>query len=275
MSILQASPLAKGLFQRAIGESTSQFDPDSGLIGRKDLHGAEQYGAAFGDKLGAHTAAELRALSPAALLKTPTFFWPTERDGYVLPDLVYNIFAEGKQNDVPTLVGSNADEGATLKMPWVKPDAAEQATYDKLYGDAKDALRLSSTDAIEWQMRTWARLQAKTGHSKAWLYWFTQPTPGREELGAFHGSEIVYVFKNLDTQDRAWTSGDRKISDLMSSYWVNFARTGDPNGKGLPVWPHYDPDNPKLMEFAPDSKVIPTPRAEAQSFLDGYFDRRR
>jgi para-nitrobenzyl esterase len=275
VSILQASPLATGLFQRAIGESTSQFDPAGGLVGRQDLAGAEHYGAEFAVKAGAHSAAELRALSVEKLLEKPSFFWPTEREGYVLPDLVYNIFAEGKQNDVPTLVGSNADEGAVLKMGWVKPESDEQTAYDKLYGGVSEPLRQTSTDAIQWQMRSWARLQAKTGHAKAWLYWFARATPGREQLGAFHGAEIVYVFDNLDKQDQPWSADDRHIADVMSSYWVNFATNGDPDGPGLPSWPSYNDSQPKLMEFAPEVEVISTPHADAQKFLDAYFDKRR
>jgi para-nitrobenzyl esterase len=275
ISILQASPLAAGLFDKAIGESTSQFDPDGGLIGRKDMHQAEEYGKAFADKLGARSLAAMRALPPERILADPTFFWPTERDGYALPDIVFNIFAQGRQNDVPTLVGSNSDEGSTIKMEWVKRAEADPGAYDRIYGAADDKLRQSATDAVEWQMRTWARLQARTGRSKAWLYWFDRPWPGEPEKGAFHGSEIVYVFKNLDTQDQPWTNDDRRVSELMSDYWVNFARTGNPNGTGLPQWPSYSADDAKLMRLAPDAGVISTPRPEAQAFLDSYFDKRR
>jgi para-nitrobenzyl esterase len=236
---------------------------------------AEEYGKAFADKLGAPSLAALRALPPERILADPTFFWPTERDGYVLPDIVYNIFAQGRQNDVPTLVGSNSDEGSTIKMEWVKRAEADPAAYDRVYGSAGDKLRQSATDAVEWQMRTWARLQARTGKSKAWLYWFDRPWPGQVAKGAFHGSEIVYVFKNLGTQDQPWTAEDRQVSDLMSSYWVNFARNGNPNGPGLPVWPSYTELAPKLMRLAPDPGVISTPRPQAQAFLDSYFDKRR
>ncbi|MEO9132555.1 MAG: carboxylesterase family protein [Sphingomonas sp.] len=275
ISILQASPLAKGLFARAIGESTSQFDPDGGLVGRKDLGQAEQYGKAFGAKLGANSIAAMRALTPEQILAQPTFFWPTERDSYVLPDLVYNIFANGKQNDVSALVGSNSDEGSALRMAWVKRAESDPAAYDRVYSGEPDVLRRSSTDAVQWQMRSWARLQARTGTAKAWLYWFDQPWPGRMEKGAFHGAEIVYVFKNLQAADQPWTAGDRKVSDLMANYWVNFARTGNPNGPGLPHWPSYSDGNPKLMRLAPKPEVITTPRSNAQTFLDGYYAKRR
>ncbi|ODU79147.1 carboxylesterase/lipase family protein [Novosphingobium sp. SCN 63-17] len=275
VNILQASPLAHGLFDKAIGESTSQFDPDGGLIGRQDRASAERYGAAFAAKLGASSVAELRKKSTDEILRGAPFFWPTERDGYVLPDLVYNTFAAGKQNDVPTLVGSNSDEGSTLKMKWVTPGPGNQTQYDSVYGDVADPLRQSATDAVQWQMRAWAQLQARTGKSGSWLYWFDQPWPAQVEKGAFHGAEIVYVFQNLRAESQPWTERDRALSDLMSSYWVNFARRGDPNGAGLPHWPGYSAANPQLMRLAPAPGVIGTPREAAQRFLDAYFDARR
>jgi para-nitrobenzyl esterase len=275
VNILQASPLAKGLFHRAIGESTSQMDPDGGMVGRQDLASAGELGVAFGVKLGASSLAELRAMPVDKLLSVPAFFWPTENDGYVLPDLVYNIFAKGAQNDVPTLVGSNSFEGSTIPRDWVNHAPTEQAEFDALYAGAPDVLAQSATDAVQWQMRVWAALQAKTGRAPAYLYWFDRAWPGKPELGAYHGAEIVYVFKTLDTEDQAWTADDRKVSDITSSYWVNFARSGDPNGPDLPHWPVYDDNKPALMRLAPDPGVIATPRAEAQIFLDRYFDKRR
>ncbi len=275
ISILQASPLAKGLFAKVIGESTSQFDPAGGLIGKKDMRQAERYGAEFAESLGADSLADLRALTPEQIFSKPAFFWPTERDGYVLPEIVYAIFAEGKQSDVPTLVGSNSDEGATIPMEWVKRDASNAPAYDSIYGETENPLRQSATDAVQWQMRSWADLQARTGTAPSWLYWFDQAWPDRPELGAFHGGEIVYVFNNLDAEPVDWTDADRELADLMSSYWVNFARSGDPNGEGLPQWPRYSPANPELMLLSPAPEAIDTPRVEAQEFLDGYFAGRR
>jgi len=275
VNILQASPLAKGLFDKVIGESTSQFDPDGGLIGRKDLKGAEEHGTAFATKHGATSIAGLRAKTADEILNGAPFFWPTERDGYVLPDLVYNIFAQGKQQDVPTLVGSNADEGSTIRMEWVKRDAGNAAGYDSIYASFEDKLRQSATDAVQWQMRVWAELQATTGKAKSWLYWFDQPWPGQKEKGAFHGGEIVYVFDNLHAEAQPWQAEDRQLAELMSNYWVSFARDGDPNGQGLPHWPSYSRAKPKLMLLSPNPKVIDTPRAQAQEFLDAYFNARR
>jgi para-nitrobenzyl esterase len=279
-NILQASPLAKGLFARVIGESTSQMDAAAGLLGRQSLAQAEQEGLRFASSLGAGSLAELRHLSADALLQPQQFFWPLIADGYVLPGDVYAIFAAGKQNDVPLLVGSNSAEGVNLRVPWIKPETqAEKTAYAQLYPEASGPEASSpeaSTDTVEWQMRSWATLQAKTGHSPAYLYWFDQSPPAAQNAphGALHGAEIAYVFQNFD-RDRAWTDEDRHLGELMSQYWVNFAKSGDPNGPGLPVWPAYAADSPQVMEFSPTPRAAAAPRESAFQFVDAYFASRR
>jgi len=83
-----------------------------------------------------------------------------------------------------------------------------------------------------------AQLRAATG-ARSYLYYFDRPSPGRnsEHYGAFHSSELVYVFDNLNQVDRPWTDVDRRLADAMPSYWANFAAGGDPNASGLPKWP--------------------------------------
>jgi len=272
VSILQASPLARGLFHRAIGESTSQLDPAAGLMGNLDLRGAEARGAEYLERLGARNPAAMRALPATRLIDPSALFWPTERDGHVLPEQVYERFAARRQADVPTLIGSNANEGATIRVPWIRPEADEQAAFAALY--PQPDLVQSSTDAIQWQMRSWAALHAQTGRQPAWLYWFDRSIPGREAQGAFHGAEIIYVFDNLDLENRAWTPEDRRLADLMSSYWTNFARNGDPNGPGLPRWDATGPRADRAMQLSASARMIDTPRPEAQRFLEAYFSRR-
>ena len=280
VNILQASPLSKGLFQRAIGQSTSQMDPSVGVRGRRTLRQAEAEGVQIAATLGATTAAELRAVPVNTLIKAQFEFWPVERDGYVLPDEVYATFAAGQQHPADLLVGSNSAEGSTIKIPWIKPDAQEKPLYDRFYADAVD--HQIHTDAIQWQMRTWAALHSRSG-GPAWLYWFDQSPPvaperlaqnGGKPLGAFHGAEVAYVFGNLSPA-LPWSDADRRLSDLMGNYWVNFARSGDPNGPGLPRWPRYDESTSQLMRLATPPAAGPSPRREAQAMIDVYYAKRR
>ena len=283
VNILHASPLAKGLFQRAIGESTSQMDPAGGIIGRRSMAQSEEAGVKYAAEVGAHSLAELRALPFETLTKSPTQFWPQEKDGYLLPDEVHAIFAAGRQNRIALISGSNSTEGANIRVPWVRPDASEKAGYDRLYANAPETQVY--TDVVQWQNRTWARLHARSGAGPAYVYWFDQAPPvplgryrenGGKAPGAYHSAEIQYVFGTLAVQPSwPWTDTDRKLSDTMMRYWTNFARTGDPNGAGLPAWPRYDDVRPEVMHLAKDVAAGPPSRPEAQSFLDAYFDKRR
>ncbi len=259
---LVASPLTKGTFQRAIAESGSWSGLSIGA--ERNLSDAEQAGVRVAESLGAKSLAELRAKPAAEVLAAGRGGGPVV-DGWFLPDDPANIFSQGKQNDVPILVGSNKDEGTFFSQPttaaaWIQRakqrygDMADQ--FLKLYPAGSDAEANASElaafrDELGWVQRNWARLQSKTGKSKAYLYYFTHEppeapgtTPGPNGFpargsGATHGAEAPYVFENL-LGNRAWTDLDRKLSDIISSYWVNFATNGDPNGKGLPKWTQFE-----------------------------------
>ncbi|HTY93717.1 MAG TPA: carboxylesterase family protein [Steroidobacteraceae bacterium] len=275
ISILQASPLARGLFARVIGESTSQLDAAAGLLGRQSLEQAEQHGKTYAASLGAATLEQLRELPVEALVRSSTFFWPLDPDGYVLPEEVYSAFEHGHQNDVPTLVGSNSAEGVNLRVPWINPDPSEKAAFRRLYPRPDEPAVF--TDVVAWQMQSWASLQARTGHSPSYLYLFDHPTPARggAPTAALHGAEIVYVFRNFDFVPRPWTPADRLIGERMAAYWINFARDGDPNGAGLARWPALDTHAPEVMKFDSDAHAVAAPRQDAFRLIDTYFARRR
>jgi para-nitrobenzyl esterase len=235
---LMASPLTKGLFQRAIGESGG---PAMGPM--KNRADAEQAGL----KLG--TLAALRA-KPAKELLQIAGSGPIV-DGWFLPEDEGAIFRQGKQNDVPLIAGSNAEEANVSGRPVPAEQFIAQTkhrygdlggSYLKLYPagseqQAKASQMTALNDALAWQMMTWARWQSKTGKSKAYLYYFTrQPPPDAPVKGAAHTAELYYVFHNLKLYDRQWAAWDRKLEEIVSSYWVNFAAHGDPNGAGLPRW---------------------------------------
>jgi para-nitrobenzyl esterase len=276
INILQASPLAKGLFQRAIGESTSQMDAAAGLLGRQSLQQAEQHGREYGASVGASSIPELRALPAQALLKPSSAFWPQDPDGYVLPEEVYTTFAQGHQNDVPTLVGWNASEGINLRVPWIRPESSdEKAAFSQLYSRPDD--EHVYTDTVAWQMRSWAGLQAEKGQHPSFVYLFEHHPPASDHAPPepVHGAEIVYVFQSFEQMPRAWTSADRRVGRLMSQYWINFARSGDPNGKSLPQWPAYRTDSHQVMTLSAQPHAAPAPRDAEFHFIDDYFKRRR
>lgn len=265
VNVLVASPLAKGLFQRAIGESGANFNKMAVLAD------SEKNGARAG------TIKELRAKSAEDVMKMQGY--SVNVDGWLLPADVNTIFEKGQQNDVPVLIGSNADEG-TAFVPAKVTVAGLQATAKQRFGaKAEEFSKIypATSDEEAWvasahlmrdttfglQMRTWARMQSKSGKSPAYLYYFSHVPPAAGHYGAYHASEIAYVFGT----GRNWEDADRKLSDVMSSYWVNFAVTGNPNAKGLPEWQKYDEKKDLALGLGDDIHPIPVPNKAGLDFL--------
>jgi para-nitrobenzyl esterase len=290
VNYLMATPLARVLFHRVIGESGGAFGP------MKRLSEVEESGTKFAHSLAAESIEAMRAKTADELLKASgAASFPPNVDGWMLPQDVYTIFATGKQNDVPIIVGSNADEAKSLTM-WPSGGTtsnfmsgikmrfgADTDKVLKLYpastdDEAKASFYTSFTDYVfTWQMRTWARLQNKSGKSKAYLYYFDRvpPGPAAERYGAYHAAEIAYVFDNLDTRRAPSEEADRKLADIMSSYWVNFAATGDPNGKGLPKWGAYQQSSDTALELGDRIRPIAGLHKDALDFLDEHMAAER
>ncbi|HEX6894783.1 MAG TPA: carboxylesterase/lipase family protein [Bryobacteraceae bacterium] len=295
VNYLTATPLARGLFQRAIGESGGEFNP------ARKLADMEQAGVKFAQTAGATNVAALRTKSSDDLMKVQGFQTAANVDGWFLPQDVFTTYAQGKQSDVPTIIGSNNDEGTLFTPPNTTSASFKRLAETRFGKDADAFLKVypfnSDQEAWEaqaesmrdqtfgWQMRTWAREQAKSGKSKVYVYYFNRTPPGESRVkGAFHGAEIGYVFDNLilppwgagpNEQARPYTDIDHKLADTMSSYWVNLATTGDPNGKGLPKWPAYKTKDDQVMGLGDKIEVMPLPHKAALDFLDEYYERQR
>jgi para-nitrobenzyl esterase len=259
---LMASPMAKGLFQKAIGESGGALG--RGMPGRNALADREKRNEEWVATLGVTTLAQLRALPAETILEASRKrgaggFGP-DVDGKLLTEPVADAFAAGRQAHVPLLAGWNLDEGNGAGMTMEKwntfaleqyKDRAEE--FLKLYPGNTDAEAARSAADYNGDMfiafGTWRWIEAhrKTGDSPVYRYHFEQPSPpSKFEVGglAFHSDDIAYVFGTLDTRPGAvWKPEHRKLSDQMMDYWTNFAKTGDPNGPGLPEWPKYGKDD--------------------------------
>jgi para-nitrobenzyl esterase len=307
VSMLATSPLAKGLYQRAISESGGslappRLDSEAGQ-GVPPLKVAEASGQAFLAKLGANDIAAGRTLSAdvlqnalgpgigAAARVSPVF------DGDVLPGDAYELYQAGRFNDTPVLIGTNSDEGALSASPGMTPALFEQqvrtgygaraevilAAYPHATDAeaAKAARDLFRDSTFAWHTWAWALLQSEKGKGNAYLYYFDHRTP-QSPNGASHAAEIGYVFRNLGGPGGG-PSGlrtpprpqDTALSDLMSSYWVNFARNGDPNGPGLPPWPAFSAASQRALLLDGQVGAGPVPNLRELEALDAYYAWRR
>ncbi len=303
VSILCASPLAKDLFTGAISESGGNFGPveqDSRQDGIVSLKGAENIGIEFMKQMGATSIEELRKMDPRDFFENRAAgrggFWPNA-DGYVIPDDQYKLYEAGKYNDVNVIIGTNSDEGGMFSRPSYPEDykhRTEQRFGDfaekifKAYpGDTEEQTYTSSADifretAFAWPSWAWARLQSRTGNSKVFMYYFDQKQPENPRMpiklrGAPHAAEIKYVLENIDPN--RYGEEDLKLSDMMGTYWTNFAKYGDPNGDNLPVWTEFSEENPAVMhlKYTPEQgpETGPVPNIDKLELMDEYFKYRR
>ena len=304
VSALMASPIARGTFTKAIGESGSAFpSPDRPAESREDL---EKRNLAFCQTAyNTSSLADLRKLSADQILQGATAkTTPTPPrfgigvDGYFLTDTVPNIYAAGHQAHVPLLAGWNADEARDRALRATPPTTVDTFTatahsrfHDKadeflaLYPASTDAEAIQSAgdfagdDFIAFTTWRWLEAQVATGQSLVYRYRLDLGSPGDANhpatLGAFHSDDIEYVFGTLDSRPGAtWRPEDRKLSDQMGSYWTNFARTGDPNGTGLPSWPTYNAkDGWQVMHLDATPQAKPDAHRARYLFLESMWSK--
>ncbi|MDB5022516.1 MAG: carboxylesterase family protein [Mucilaginibacter sp.] len=283
VNCLVASPLAKGLFSSAIAESGSLLIKNP-LLAWASLQTAQEQGVKLAEKAGARSLAQMRALSAEQVQKKFERSYGPIIDGYVLPEPVADIFAANKQNHVPVIIGWNGDEfgGGTQS----KEDFRKKAQKD--YGsDAETFLKYFPAQTDEQAKRSqielnrdrifalsgyqWANVQSEIPNSPVYVYNFARKVPAMGDMvkyGAFHTAEVPYMMDNLKfLNNRPFAPADRELAKQMSAYWVNFVKTGNPNGDGLPLWPKYNTGGNMVMVFDEKSSAEKLPGKDGLDFL--------
>ena len=296
VSAQMASPMGRGLFAHAIGESGGAFGYPEPSLAEAARRGAEFAQNAFANAglaaLRAVSADDLLEAAKRACQDSDCGVISPDVDGYFLPQPVAQIYAAGKQAHVPLLAGWNRDEGTSqvvnaaekptlqsLRATAVQRFGERADEFLKVYAASNDeeALRVAEDFAgdtfIAYSTWAWLEAQVNSGNARVYRYCFELAAPGDPNHpvseGAFHSNEIEYVFGNLDSRAGAvWRPEDYKLSELMQAYWTNFAKTGNPSGAGVPNWPAYDAaGNWQVMHLRPDSTAQGDPHRDRYLFL--------
>jgi para-nitrobenzyl esterase len=283
-----ASPRSEGLFRAAICES--------GAMGRTNLptlKQAEEAGVKLAESVGAKSLAKLRAVPADKLVAATLTVSGAVIDGWFMPENMLARFEQGKQNKVPYLIGSNSDEGQHMVKSALpakgfteqanKNYGAAAAEFLKLFPASTDAAAKESTQrqfSDNAAAQTW-HVASSVAKSKVpvYMYFFNYVDKGGYNaeppslgliLGADHGAELPYVFGLLNHWKAPVPEADRKLQDTMMKYWVNFARTMNPNGADLRGWKTFDGSGYDVMILGKGVGMGPHPRAAQVKFLDAH-----
>ncbi len=278
VNCLVASPVAKGLFNKAISESGSML-----TLKAVNLEVAEQQGMELAGSVHASNLEELRKVPAEELMKFQTRYWPIV-DGWILPQSVSETFLKDKENNVPVITGWNADESFVDKFK--NKEAFKQEAKDQYGPNADQFLKYYPANTDEEAARSqvklsrdmifalsgfkWAGIQSAQGKSPIYVYYFARKLPATAEYvkyGAFHTGEVAYVMDNLKFLNRPWEKEDAQLAALMSDYWVNFISSGNPNGNGLPEWPAFNTNSFPVMVFDSQSKKEMLPDKDELEFM--------
>ena len=287
--ILCASPLAKGLFRACISQSGGFITPTN--VVNQEM--AQMLGQMFMSQLKKTSIAEMRQMDAKELTGNGVNFPACTPivDGYVIPKPIYDLYEKGEYNDVPVLIMHNSDEGAVAYAS-VSADQYEQL-FSQLPGQWSDrakAVYPGSTDeerlfsmrdfvrdvSFGWPSYTWATLQKQTGKSPVYSAYLAQKSDTTvyaqgNRRGAAHADDMMYLKGAFDGKEAKYPQ-EKKVSDLMQQYWVNFAKTMNPNGKGLPFWPVFEDGKPTVMQFQNGASLITTPNQERIRLINAFMN---
>ncbi|MGH9716858.1 MAG: carboxylesterase/lipase family protein [Candidatus Acidiferrales bacterium] len=286
---LMQSPLARGLFARAITMSGEGVIPIPSSIAHRSLAEAEKEGQQFAAKLGARSVARLRGAPADRIVQASgRISWMPIFDGWVLradwhpPHEVCVISGMVADDMGIGYYGNSPPSPVTLgALRSTLKDAcgSELATCQKLYpaDNNRQAAQMRLTalqDRARVSLYKWAVQQAQDS-PQVYIYYFNRkiPWPQHPEYGVFHSSELPYVFDNLRLLRRPWQPVDQRIADEMSSYWTNFAKTGSPNASGLPKWPAFRPRNESVMQLGARMEPIPLASTAQLRFWIDYLKK--
>ncbi|MFM7194814.1 MAG: carboxylesterase/lipase family protein, partial [Bacteroidota bacterium] len=275
VNFLCASPLAKGLFSGAIAQSGGSILP-SPIRPKISKQRAEQMGLELEQELGVNGIRSLRSLPAEKILAAKSGLMGPYDDGHVIRDGIATTYDNGRQNDVPLLLGWNGDDrvsGPPLKAAAFRETMTKRfgANADQLLAlypagtdeqGATSQLDMSRDETFAIQGWSWALIQQKKGKQPVYLYNFNRALPAytpETAFGAFHSAEIVYAYDNLHTLDRPWEAADRTLATDMSTYWLNFIKSGNPNESGKPEWPAFKTSDLRVMVLDTKTQALPLP----------------
>lgn len=296
---LTASPVAKGLFRGAICVSFP-YDYLTKPHTIPFVRQKEENGVAFAKAKNVQSLAGMRKI-PALELIAPDpavakaklihLAGGIARDGWAFPLEYADAIDKGLASDVPTMTGMTADDFGPPAQYMKTTVASFAASLPPVFSDKKNAfLPLSplNTDQearkmaklVQIEYRTssifyWAKWRAKTAKTPVYTYLFehVKPNPEHPEKGASHGSDLIYEFNNLKSENLPWTEEDRRVADQVSSYWANFVKTGNPNGENLPTWAPFQADNPSTMSLSKNSGPRPIAAKERLGFYRDLLEK--
>jgi para-nitrobenzyl esterase len=278
---LVASPLTKGLFRGAIAQS-------GGILTNfmnRNFADAEKTGLSFMEKMKASDISDLRKKSAEELITAGGNFSPVS-DGYMIPNDVFDAFRTGQFNDVAMMAGWVTGDGSLMGESKMTPEKYKEQAVARYGEKSEEYLKLfpgttneeAAASLKELNLMQFAALPAYLwagfSKNKAYIYQFSHvpaDKPDFPDYGAFHTSEVPFALHTLHLWNRPWREVDYAVEKTMNNYWVNFVKTGDPNGSGLPEWTTYKKDSGNIMEIGDQPKLSPGLYKREFGFLEKHL----